>query len=207
MGQVQVQGADRADPVASGPSCPRVSQLLRRGRRECSCISAPFHGQSIGLISSQVIVDSAKPYLANQPSIREATPQLLVFSAHQNDSLKDRAAKILEYAEKHSDHLPDIAYTLGARRDALQHRAFAVVDGTSSAEMSPVIRPREAPAVNFIFTGQGAQWGGMGADLLTQYPSFQKDIRSMDAALQKLAHPPSWTIEGEQKDVERCEKS
>ena len=134
------------------------------------------------------------------------THQLLVFSAHQANSLKDRAAKILEYAKKNNDCLPDLAYTLGARRDTLQHRAFAVSDGSSLSEVSPVVRPKEAPAVNFIFTGQGAQWGGMGADLWTHYPSFQHDIKDMDVALQKLAHPPSWTIEGRLK-VEPYERS
>ena len=129
-------------------------------------------------------------------SLEKAAPQLLVFSAHQADSLKDRAAKILEYAQKKTDRLSDVAYTLGARRDTLRHRAFAVTDGSGLAELSPVTKSKEAPAVNFIFTGQGAQWGGMGADLLNHYPSFQRDIKDMNAALQKLAHPPSWTIEG-----------
>lgn len=149
------------------------------------------------LTCEQVIVDAAKPYIQKQISnVPDVGKQLLVFSAHQGDSLQERAAKVLEYAEKNQDRLGDIAYTLNCRREPLAHRAFAVVDGTWPPEISPVVKPKEAPVVNFVFTGQGAQWAGMGADLMTNYPAFLEDIRAMDKCLKGLPHPPPWTIEG-----------
>lgn len=142
-----------------------------------------------------------KPQEVIPATTNEASPQLLVFSAHHGEALKQRSEKILEYAKVHPDRLSNLAYTLGARRDDLAQRAFAVVDGVNAPELSPIVKPKDAPQVNFVFTGQGAQWGGMGADLLSQYPSFQKDIRDMDASLQRLPHPPKWTIEGELKKI------
>jgi hypothetical protein len=35
----------------------------------------------------------------------------------------------------------------------------------------------------------------MGKELMEDFPSFLRDIRSMDEALARLEHPPSWTIE------------
>ncbi|KAM0256221.1 hypothetical protein ACHAQJ_005092 [Trichoderma viride] len=144
-----------------------------------------------------VIVDSVRPYISQEQKVLDASPQLLVFSAHQGDSLKERAAKIFKYAKQHPDRLPNIAYTLGARREILGQRAFAIYDGVNSPELSPIVKPKDPPQVNFVFTGQGAQWAKMGADLLSQYPKFRSDIRAMDATLKKLPHPPKWTIEEE----------
>lgn len=95
--------------------------------------------------------------------------------------------------------MPDLAYTLGTRREDLNQRAFAIYDGANLPELSPIIKHKDPPQVNFVFTGQGAQWVGMGADLLEQYPSFQDDIHKMDATLKSLPHPPQWTIEEELK--------
>ncbi|UKZ55581.1 Type I Iterative PKS [Trichoderma virens] len=134
----------------------------------------------VGGANAHVIVDSARPYVSQKEKINAALPQLLVVSAHQSDSLKQRAAEIFSYAKQHPDRLPDLSYTLGERREDLGQRAFAIYDGVNPPELSPI-------------------WAGMGADLLEQYSSFQSDIRKMDDTLKKLSHPPQWTIEEELK--------
>ncbi|KAL6825085.1 putative polyketide synthase [Trichoderma camerunense] len=153
----------------------------------------------VGGANAHVIVDSAKPYISQEEKPSTKSPQLLVISAHQANSLKQRALELFNYAERHPDRVPDLAYTLGARREDLGQRAFAIYDGVNLPELSPIIKYKEPPQVNFVFTGQGAQWAGMGADLLEQYPSFQDDIRKMDATLKSLPHRPQWTIEEELK--------
>ncbi|KAM0470501.1 hypothetical protein ACHAPX_009867 [Trichoderma viride] len=144
-----------------------------------------------------VIIDSAKSYITQKQAVLDTSPQLLVFSAHQGVSLKEKAAAVFNYAKQHRDQLPNVAYTLGCRRDSLAQRAYAVYDGVNTPELSPVVRPKDPPRVNFVFTGQGAQWARMGADLLPQYPIFRDTIHAMDVALMKLPHPPKWTIEEE----------
>ncbi|UKZ81348.1 putative PKS-like protein biosynthetic cluster [Trichoderma virens FT-333] len=129
----------------------------------------------VGGANAHVIVDSARPYVSQKEKIHAALPQLLVVSAHQADSLKQRAAEIFSYAEQHPDRLSDLSYTLGERREDLSQRAFAIYDGGNPPELSPIVKHKGPPQVNFVFTGQGAQWAGMGADLLEQYPSFQKE--------------------------------
>jgi acyl transferase domain-containing protein len=151
------------------------------------------------LIVEQVIIDSAKSYTSQEQTLLDTSPQLLVFSAHQGVSLKERAATIFDYAKQNPNQLPNIAYTLGCRRENLAQRAFAVYDGVNASELSPIVKPKDPPRVNFVFTGQGAQWARMGADLISQYAAFRETIRVMDAALAKLPHAPRWTIEKELK--------
>ncbi|KAL4916115.1 hypothetical protein BDW62DRAFT_218861 [Aspergillus aurantiobrunneus] len=94
--------------------------------------------------------------------------------------------------------LEDLAYTLGARRQHLPYRAFAVTDGSGSFEVTTKDRKASNGSVApvFVFTGQGAQWAGMGKELLFRYISLMQDIRSMDMALSLLELPPAWRIEG-----------
>jgi acyl transferase domain-containing protein len=138
-------------------------------------------------------------------SAGETTPShtLLMFAGKDASSVEQTAAKASSYAEAHSDSLGDIAHTLAraaSKTTQPSHRAFAVVEKQSPSlpiEVSPTVKaPSRRPAVHFIFTGQGAQWAGMGTELLTSYPSFRADIKEMDKTLQQLPHPPLWTIEG-----------
>jgi acyl transferase domain-containing protein len=94
--------------------------------------------------------------------------------------------------------LRDLAYTLGARRQYLPYRAFAITDGSAPFEVSITSSKRtdSRPPPLFVFTGQGAQWPGMGKELMADYASFLHDIRVMDSTLRKLKLPPEWSIEG-----------
>ncbi|KAK1239013.1 hypothetical protein MKX08_006074 [Trichoderma sp. CBMAI-0020] len=144
-----------------------------------------------------IIIDSAKSYISQEEALLDTSLQLLVFSAHQSVFLKERAAAVFNYAKQHHGQLANVAYTLGCRRDSLAQRAFAVYDGVHTPELSPIVKPKGSPRVNFVFTGQCAQWARMGADLLSLYPIFRDTIQAMDAALMKLPHPLEWTIEEE----------
>lgn len=138
-------------------------------------------------------------------SAGEATPShhLLVFSGRNTASVEQTAEKVSRYAVAHPDGLSDIAHTLAqaaSKTTQPSHRAYAVVQRHGADlpfQLSPTVKaPSRKPAINFVFTGQGAQWAGMGTELLTSYPSFRSDIQEMDRVLQQLPHPPLWTIEG-----------
>lgn len=93
--------------------------------------------------------------------------------------------------------MKDLAYTLGARREHLPHRAFCVTNGNEPLEPSPVTKTRTPPQIIFVFTGQGAQWTGMGKQLMEDFSEFRNDIKEMDKVLGNLPTPPAWTIEGD----------
>ena len=124
---------------------------------------------------------------------------LLPFSGHDEHSLKANISAVSEVADQYNP--ADLAYTLGARRSKFFQRAFAIAEADSPATalrestMTFGKSSASAQSVGFIFTGQGAQWAGMGAELFAEFESYRRTIKSLDAVLGKVPEPPSWSIE------------
>ncbi|KAI0013981.1 hypothetical protein F4779DRAFT_625071 [Xylariaceae sp. FL0662B] len=94
--------------------------------------------------------------------------------------------------------LADVAYTLGCKRSRLQQRSFRIVDKddivTGLAVEDRVLTSLIQTAnIAYVFTGQGAQWHAMGAQLL-EYDVFRAAIVYLDFVLGALPTPPSWSI-------------
>jgi acyl transferase domain-containing protein len=51
-----------------------------------------------------------------------------------------------------------------------------------------------APRIAFVFTGQGAQWSQMGADLIKHFPLARSTIEYLDSVLQSVPSPPAWSL-------------
>ncbi|KAH8658158.1 KR domain-containing protein [Xylariales sp. PMI_506] len=157
----------------------------------------------IGGANAHVVIDSARSFLGPQPaalnggaSNENEQLRLMVFSASTSDSLRRQVVNNQLFLDEHPALTADVAYTLGARRDHLQHRAFSVVGSfeTNTSSFSKIPGPK--PELVMIFTGQGAQWAQMGAELLnsTAHPTFAQSIHLMDKALSLLPDSPSWSI-------------
>ncbi|KAL0936929.1 polyketide synthase [Colletotrichum truncatum] len=153
----------------------------------------------IGGANAHVIIDSPKPFQKNISKVEAYGQHLLLFSAHDPGSLNNMVSQVKEYASKHQDRLADISFTLGVRREQLAHRTFAIADRTGLFQASPVVQctDKSPRRVNFVFTGQGAQWASMAVELLDEFPSFLSDIRHMDRTLKALHHAPIWSMEEE----------
>lgn len=87
--------------------------------------------------------------------------------------------------------MDDMAYTLGQRRSFLPWR-IAVSTSSHSALLDALatkpdpVRSSREPTIGFVFTGQGAQWHGMGKELLNTYPVFQKTMKEIDVCLKSF---------------------
>ncbi|KAJ5371780.1 Acyl transferase/acyl hydrolase/lysophospholipase [Penicillium concentricum] len=152
----------------------------------------------IGGSNAHAILESASATSpkAQVTSLGLSNPQLLLLSAHTADTLGKRIGQITDYVQNHPDCLHDLSYTLAARRSHLSHRTFAVVQPSNPTldDTAFSIFNASSPNVTFVFTGQGAQWPGMGLRLLSSFPKFKEDIRTMDAALQQLPDGPNWLL-------------
>lgn len=141
-----------------------------------------------------------KQPLATNSTVDAITRQwvLLPLSAHNEKSFELNLASLSKAMDEDHLSLADVAYTLGARRSKLAQRSFCIVDKDKIskdmvADRKPVRAPLQTTNIGFIFTGQGAQWHGMGAQLF-EYGVFQAAIGHLDEVLTELSNPPSWTL-------------
>ncbi|KUM56794.1 hypothetical protein ACN42_g10406 [Penicillium freii] len=143
---------------------------------------------------------------------------LLPLSARSETSLAQMASNLADFAS-HSGReirIDDLAFTLSCRRSKLATRGFLVESqasldkGLTAASLKVRDSNSEGPfPLVFVYTGQGAQWAGMGKELLSHSCVFRKTIGYLDSCLRALdpEHAPAWTLEGILRGDEHCDIS
>lgn len=122
-----------------------------------------------------------------------------MISAFDELSCKSQIVMLREYLESkkdlvQDDFVDDLAFTLNEHRSSFMWKATvigsSVTDLCASLSNSLSIRcsPRR-PTLSFVFTGQGAQWAGMGEELLHTYSVFWESISRIDRYLAELGSP------------------
>ncbi len=118
--------------------------------------------------------------------------RLFVLSANTETSLKTYAHKLSAWMLKHNPaerKLADISHTLLTRRSLLpwRHTIVASTSHDLSDKLRSVRATRATPIskLAFIFTGQGAQWIGMGKELI-QCPAFERSISKSENLLLEM---------------------
>ncbi|KAE8324345.1 hypothetical protein BDV39DRAFT_217174 [Aspergillus sergii] len=160
---------------------------------------ASVNGFGIGGSNAHVIIDRGNAAVGSTNSTFPADSQLIVTSASSLPSLKKRIRQITQYINDRPSCLGDVSYTLGSRRHHLDVRAFAVVDPGMPFE-DTAFQCTEAAShteLVFAFTGQGAQWPGMGIAFLKHFERFRQDVEEMELALKGLDDPPQWSLKDE----------
>ncbi|KAF2010557.1 hypothetical protein BU24DRAFT_472713 [Aaosphaeria arxii CBS 175.79] len=118
---------------------------------------------------------------------RAYTPRLFVFSAFDEVGIQRQLSVHQEALAQCGDYvLDDYAYALACRRDVHTWKAFCLVTPSPDIQEKPPLilstKPCRSsqmdPTLCFIFTGQGAQWHGMGRQLLGCSPFRNSFIRS-----------------------------
>ncbi|ETS86321.1 hypothetical protein PFICI_00149 [Pestalotiopsis fici W106-1] len=155
---------------------------------------------SFGLGGSNVHVRITQPRggLTRNGEDVTTTPKhksLLLLSGNSVGSIQQLSARYGQYLEKNPTHLDAMVYTLASRRERLKLGSYCVVNGLGVGEPVTPVESQGARHVAFVFTGQGAQWVGMGREMMLENAEFIASIRQMDTILKSVEHPPKWTLE------------
>ncbi|KAI1820657.1 hypothetical protein F4861DRAFT_50798 [Xylaria intraflava] len=182
------------------PTVPRPALLPSESEALTSMASSAF---ATSVMNSEVVsTQGTTTPVSDVGSVEDlgvisSTPQLLVWSHHEQNGIA-RTAKDLQTYLKDRDilateaptYLKSLAYTLSARRTRHPWASFIV-----ASDLEEAVRELEIPAKHlrpsdnlssvWIFTGQGAQWFGMGRELLA-YRTYRARIEEAAAHLKSL---------------------
>ncbi|KAF7158913.1 hypothetical protein CNMCM5623_004092 [Aspergillus felis] len=124
---------------------------------------------------------------------------LIAMSAKNSVSLQGNLRSIHRFLQENPGvSLSKLSYTTTARRIHHQHRVMLLgshVDELGAQieaalrDQTGTTRPKSAPKIVFAFTGQGAQYPGMGKELFENFSRFRNRIRRLDQIGQSLGFP------------------
>ncbi|EDU46789.1 lovastatin nonaketide synthase [Pyrenophora tritici-repentis Pt-1C-BFP] len=184
---------------------------------------ASVNNFGFGGTNAHVIVESyeTEPREEAEPSVTDETTDMVstpfVFSAASTESLRANLAAYALYLDTHPNiSVRDLAYTLRERRSVLPFRIAFPETNVKDLKLSIAARLAESHGESLgvrtwaagnggrsrifgIFTGQGAQYARMGAELFTQTALARQTLQKLEAYLSELPEEdrPSWSLKNE----------
>ncbi|ROW04822.1 hypothetical protein VMCG_04865 [Cytospora schulzeri] len=182
--------------------------------RRASVNSFGFGGTNAHAILESYTPPQRPPHSAEKPTV--FVP--FVFSAAAEVSLVSYLASFIGWLQDNGTtaSLRDLAFTLYARRSRFAIATAVAASSTQDlrdkiesmlqiarrdgkligTKLSTPQNQSSCPRLLGVFTGQGAQWAGMGAALVVSSPAAREVIQMLEARLARLPPPdrPSWSL-------------
>ncbi|MGE2733503.1 sulfolipid-1 biosynthesis phthioceranic/hydroxyphthioceranic acid synthase [Mycolicibacterium vaccae] len=144
------------------------------------------------------IVEQAPAVLSEEPPL-DVRPRVFPLSASSGEELRRTAGRLADWLAKNGDgnglrddsDLGDLGYTLARRRGHRAVRTSVIAEdrdelisalrdiGLNEATYPSVVATDDRGPV-WVFSGQGSQWAGMGAELLAREPVFAATIAELE---------------------------
>ena len=162
-----------------------------------------------GGTNAHLVLEQAPQTVQDQTSFEQLPaerPYLLPISGRTKATLQTQVAAYQSFLADQGDTSTDITTAAGMRREHLEQRLVVIgqdtdelrdrlhdyANGITNNPAIVVGQPAAKPASPvFVFTGQGAQWAGMGQRLLQCEPLFRQTIEEIDRLLKPLTH---WSL-------------
>ncbi|HEV7652809.1 MAG TPA: type I polyketide synthase, partial [Actinophytocola sp.] len=173
---------DRPNPQIDFAASPfYVNATLSKWEPDTGSRRAAVSSFGIGGTNAHVILAEAPRDDVGEDAGAAPGPELFQVSARDATALAEGAERVADRLATQPDLRPaDVAHTLRAGRGEHRHRGFVVAE--TAADAAAALRepkrrnemtvPATPPTVVFLFTGQGAQYGGMGARLYEREAVF-----------------------------------
>ena len=195
----------------SGPF--RVNTELRQWESPAGALRrAGVSSFGFGGTNVHAVLEEAPPQEPSGPS-REW--QLLCLSAKSEAALAQATANLARHLSEHPDaNLADVAYTLQLGRREFPHRCFVVCrDAANVQRMIHGVHKGGKRPVQFMFTGQGAQYPNMGLGLYRSEPVFRQTVdqccerlkSSLGLDLREVLFPAEEALERAAERLKRTE--
>ncbi|KAJ5788188.1 hypothetical protein N7457_003178 [Penicillium paradoxum] len=132
-------------------------------------------------------------------------PKIFLLSAFDEDGVKRNALELAKYLKRrtvqsviHDQLLDDLSFTLSKKRSQFPWKSFVMASSTkelawnlTESNFAKPTRTTKLPGIEFVFTGQGAQYQAMGRELMV-YPVFKESVEEASEYIRRLGSP--WSL-------------
>lgn len=156
------------------------------GLRVAGVSSFGFSGTNV-----HVLLESAPATTARTTDVAARPLHVVALSARHDASLADLAARYERHFTTSRDHVADVAHTANAGRAHFNNRLAIVAASAEDAAVrlagfaagqrsariaTGLVKTTRAPKIALLFTGQGAQYAGMGRALYETNAVFRETL-------------------------------
>lgn len=167
--------------------------------------SASRQSKLTGLVENAASDSASDGAFDAQMSRMSGRNRVFLLSAKDDSTARSMVTNLKKYlvlskGSDEEDLLDSLAYTLSERRSRFPWSVAVAARTLRELTLlleDPKLKPSRASEqlrLGFVFTGQGAQWYGMGRELITAYPVFEESLRQCDQYLKELG--ATWSLLG-----------